>query len=177
MTNPPSLNNKFLAWHEAEKQIQEEINWLKQSIETFSNEEKYAPITCKECLLRRIAVLIVNGKSKTSEIEKDDKLKSFWMEKGTANKIKIYHGQEWHSEKMELIENHFIQQGFSVDREPNLQFGRADLGVHKQGEADLFIEVGTTSLFKLWFNLEKMKNFVYLIVPNDNKLLEFRYEN
>jgi len=45
--------NKYPAWHEVEKQIQEEINWLRQSIETFSKEEKYASIGCRECLRLR----------------------------------------------------------------------------------------------------------------------------
>jgi len=51
------------------------------------------------------------------------------------------------------------------------------LGVYKEGKANLFIEVGTTSFYKLWINLEqmkKMKNFVYLIVLNDDKMIEFR---
>jgi len=54
--------------------------------------------------------------------------------------------------------------GFDVVREPTLHQGRADLGVYKKGTPDLFIEVGTTSL---------RRNFIYLIVPNDEKLIEF----
>jgi len=63
--------------------------------------------------------------------------------------------------------------GYKVIREPNLYWGRADLEVYKQGEKLLFIEVGTISLFKLWTNLKLMKNCIYLIVPDDNKLIEF----
>ena len=74
---------------------------------------------------------------------------------------------------MRKIENHFLHQNYEVEREPDLHWGRADLGVYKNGEKALYIEVGTTSLFKLLANLMQMENSVYLIVPNDNKLIEF----
>ena len=74
---------------------------------------------------------------------------------------------------MERIENHFLVQGFRVEREPVLQQGRADLGVCKDNCPDLFVEVGAVSLFKIMINLVTMKNFIYLIVPNDDVLIEF----
>lgn len=74
---------------------------------------------------------------------------------------------------MEKVEKHFTSQGFDVVREPNLHRGRADLGVFKHGEKDLYIEVGTTSLFKLYINLKEMRHFIYLIVPRDNYIIEF----
>ncbi len=174
MTNPPSSNNKFFGWLEAEKIIRDEIIWLRNKIETYMADEKNAPITCKECLLRNIAVLVASGKVTATEIKKDVNLKSFWLENNLGNgKIKVSHGSDWHRETIEKIENHFLFQGFDVVREPNLHQGRADLGIYKNGEQDLYIEVGTTSLFKLWRNLEKMKNIIYLIVPNDINLIEF----
>lgn len=59
-------------------------------------------------------------------------------------------------------------------REPNLYWGRADLGVYKKRRHALFIEVGTVSLLKLFINLRSMRNFIYLVMPNDEKLIEFR---
>ena len=165
--------NKYPAWHEVEEQIQKEINWLRQSIETFSKEEKYAPIGCRECLMRRISVLIVSGVVKATEINKGPELQSFWTESNQNNSKMVYHGSDWHRETMKKIENHFRNQGCNVIREPNLQWGRTDLGVFKKGEIDLFIEIGTTSLFKLYINLKQMKNFIYLIVPSDDYLIEF----
>lgn len=176
MSNPIQSMNKSLPWDEVEKLILNEIIWLRNNIETFHKEEKNAPVTCNDCLLRKIAILIVSGKVTATEIKKSSKLKSFWDNQGCVSKnnnLKIYHGQNWHRETMENIENHFISQGFKVVREPNLQWGRADLGVYKQREQDLMIEVGTTSLFKLWLNLAKMKNITYLIIPNDEKIIEF----
>ncbi len=174
MDNPPFQNKKLPAWHEVEAQIQKEINWLRESIETFSDEEKHTPIICKECLMRRIAVLIASGKVATTEIKKSSELRSFWIESSLqSDKTRICHGQNWHRETMEKIESHFTSQSFDVVREPNLHWGRADLGVYKKGEKDLYIEVGTTSFFKLWMNLDQMRNFVYLIVLSDNKMIEF----
>ena len=74
---------------------------------------------------------------------------------------------------MKRIEIHFLAKGFQVEREPNITWGRADLGIYKTGQKTLYVEVGTTSLRKLFINLKGMKNFVYLIVPNESRLIEF----
>jgi hypothetical protein len=173
MSDFPLSNKKFPAWHEVEEQIQKEVNWLRRSIETFSKEEKYALIGCRECLMRRISVLIVSGVVKTTEINRSPELESFWKGNNQNNLKNVYHGSSWHRTTMEKIENHFRDQGCDVVCEPTLQWGRADLGVYKEGEKDLFIEIGTTSLFKLYINLKRMRNFIYLIVPNDDYLIEF----
>lgn len=162
-------------WDTVEKKIKEEMIWLRNTIDTFLQEEKNAPVGCRECFLRKIAILIVSGRVKASQITKNPPLKSFWLDIKNKNKKgkKIYHGSDWHRETMKRIENHFIYLGYEVLQEPDLNQGRADLGVYKNGEKDLYIEVGTTSFFKLWRNLETMKHCTYLIVPNDNKLIEF----
>ncbi len=171
-------SKKSLPWDVAEKKIAEEIKWLRGAIDTFSNEEKGVAITCRECLMRKIAILIISGKIRASEIRKSPPLKNFWGIKNrkTMNKKKRpnkQHGSDWHMETMKKIENHFLSRGYQVVQEPNLYWGRADLGIYKKGKPDLLIEVGTTSFFKLWMNLEMMKNFIYLIVPDDDKLIEF----
>ncbi len=180
----PTLENKtqtryrkYTPWHIIEKQIQEEINWLRNSIATFGNKEKqHFPITCRECLMRRIAVLIVTGKVNATQINKKPPLKSFWNTRKSVKgkkRPKIHHGSDWHSETMKHIENHFLSRGYQVEREPNLLWGRADLGVYKKGKTDLIVEVGTTSFFKLWINLARTHNFIYLMVPNNDTLIEF----
>ncbi len=87
----------------------------------------------------------------------------------------MHHGSDWHKETMTKIENHFLALGFKVGREPDIFGGRADLGISKKGKPTLYIEVGTTSFFKLWLNLirKRKQKFIHLIVPNDNKLIEF----
>lgn len=179
MPSPLSKSKILLLWKQwdtIEKKIKEEINWLRSAIDTFFTEEKSAPQGCRECFLRKIAILIVSGQIKAHQITKAPPLKSFWISKKKINRKngkKIFHGSDWHKETMEKIEDHFLRLGYEVTREPDLHHGRADLGVYKKGEKDLLVEVGMTSLFKLWMNLEQMKNSTYLIVPNDDKLIEF----
>ena len=158
-----------------EKKIKEETIWLQNNIDTFSKEEKGAPTGCRECFLRQIAILIVSGQVKATEITRNPPLKSFWIDKKVKKKSgsKKRHGSDWHQETMDKIENHFLYLGYEVLREPDLHQGRADLGIYKKGKPDLLIEVGTISLFKLWRNLRTMKKFTYLIVPDDDKLIEF----
>ena len=163
-------------WVTVERKIQEEIDWLRKVVDVFSEKEKAAPLGCRECFLRRIAFLIVSGKVKAREITKSQSLRSFWISAGgSRNNKKIHHGGEWHRNTMKKIENHFLALGYRVVREPNLHHGRADLGVFKEGEQDLYVEVGTTtSFYKIWLNLEAMKDFVYLLVPDDSRLIELK---
>ena len=172
---PPS-SQKSLPWNEVEKQILKELKWLRERIDTYAEKDQYItpPNTCKNCLLRQVAILIVSGEVQACEIKKDSSLPSFWTPSdSTTTTTRIHHGQEWHSKTMEAIENHFLIQGCQVVREPTLHRGRADLGVYKENELDLLIEVGTVSYFKLWFNLTTMHKFIYLVVPNDEVLIEF----
>ena len=74
---------------------------------------------------------------------------------------------------MRLISSYFKSLGYEVTIEPNLNMGRADLGVYKKGERDLFIEVGTVSLSKLLFNLESMEGSDFLLVLDSNQAIEF----
>jgi hypothetical protein len=55
---------------------------------------------------------------------------------------------------MKLVGSYFKSLGYQIIVEPNLNMGRADLGVYKKGERNLFIEIGTISLPKLLFNKE-----------------------
>ncbi len=173
----PVSGNKSLPWDEVERQIYKEVAWLKNAISTFYTTEGKELINCEDCLLRQIAILIVSGSIQAKEINKGPKLRGFWKKKPTHPKQsklpKIHHGETWHRDTMTEIENSFLWQGYNVEREPTLSWGRADLGVYKKGEPNLFIEVGTTSLFKLCVNLKTLRGCTYLIVPNDDQLIEF----
>lgn len=161
-------------WLIVEKKIEEETNWLKNVVATFLDKETSAPEGCRLCFIRKIAILIITGQVMAKEIKRDSTLKSLWLEKKQKNnRKKINHGKEWHQKIMEKIENHFLAQGYKVKREPDIYGGRADLVAYKTKNHLIFIEVGTTSFFKLWLNLEKTNNFTYLIVPDDEKIIEF----
>lgn len=168
-------NEKSLPWDEVERAIYKEIEWLENNIDTFLKEEVGVPVSCKKCLIREIAILILSGKIKAADISRKNDRVNFWDHlSAKIKRKKVYHGGEWHRNTMQKIENHFLEQGFDVVREPNLYWGRADLGVFKKGTKDLYIEVGTTAFFKLCVNLKEMNDCIYLIVPNDEKLIEFR---
>ncbi len=38
---------------------------------------------------------------------------------------------------------------------------------------DLFVEVGTTSAYKLWWNLQMLTNAKILLVPDEKRAIEF----
>lgn len=157
---------KSLPWDVVEKAIIKEIDWLKENIETFRDKEESV---CYGCILRRIAILIVSGKIKAKDIKSKNCL---WGEKKSIS-IGKSHGKEWHSEMMSLIMGYFELEGYRVAMEPNLNKGRADLGVYKTGERNLFIEVGTISLSKLLFNLESMEGSDILLVLSVVHAIEF----
>jgi len=75
---------------------------------------------------------------------------------------------------MNVVRKHFEKNGFEVISESFLNFGRADLGVYKEGVPNLYIEIGTTSLFKTWLNLHSMPNSVFLFVPTVYRAIEFK---
>jgi len=177
MPSSPKPKTLWRHWDIVEKKIKEEMVWLENNIDTFLDKERTAPTGCRECFMRRIAILIVSGQVEAKEITKIPPLESFWINKKVKKKNKPTkrHGSDWHYETMDKIENHFLSLGFKVIREPDVAGGRADLGVFKKGKPNLYIEVGTVSFFKLWLNLERkrLQNFTYLIVPNNDKLIEF----
>lgn len=160
-------------WHEVEKRIQEEILWLQGVISTFSPKEQHAPDGCRHCFLRCVATLIVQGLVGAFEIRLSKGETSFWETDKDSFGSEIHHGRDWHRFTMSQIENHFLALGRQVVRQPILQQGRADLGVSGFGDMDLFIEIGTISLYKLAINFLTMNNFVYLIAPHEGVLIEF----
>jgi hypothetical protein len=168
-----------LPWDVVETAIEKEMKWLHESFQAFHNSEKYADSTiptCHDCIFRRIAILIVSGKIKVREIIKSTMLNSLWMS-NDSNAIKVYHGKLWHSQMIERIANHFKTQGYQIVMEPQLRWGRTDLSASKIGEKTIYVEVGTVSLFKLWMNLKTMENYDLIVVPDDNKIIEFNSTN
>ena len=173
MNNVPD-NQSNAAWHVVEERIWSEVLWLESHLDTFLKEESHTPEGCKYCYLRKIALLIVCGDVEATEIKQDFPGKSFWLLHTSLPDVRVYHGGDWHRSTMECIEHHFSTQDYTVIREPPLQRGRADLGVFKSNEPDLYVEIGTVSFYKLMTNLMVMRHFIYLLVPCEGVLLEFR---
>ncbi|MDP2967407.1 MAG: hypothetical protein Q8N87_03295, partial [bacterium] len=161
--------------HIVEKVINEEIEWLKNNIPSLSESYKQNPLFLRydDSILRRISILAVSGEVRAVEFIGDNKNKDLWddlTENKNLNKINR-HGELWHRRMMDVIHAYFKLRNYKIILEPALNYGRADLGIYSDNNP-LFIEIGTLSLFKLWYNLSVMKNVTFLIVPSENKAIE-----
>lgn len=176
--------DEALSWHIVEAQINKEIDWLKKNIPTRGKmiaddvyNNQYSK--CENCdfYYRKIALLIIQGKIKAREINAKG-IKDLWG--GLITKADILkkekHGGEWHRSMMGVLEKYFSSQGYEVTLEPHLNNGRADLGIFKGREKNLYIEIDTVSIYKLWVNLQTMKECKFLVVPSEKKVIEFELE-
>jgi hypothetical protein len=161
-----STQSKSLPWDVVEKAIVKEVKWLKETIIETPYKDKGI---CKDCIYRRLAILILSGKIKVKDIKSTVCL---WG-KEKLLPIGKPHGKKWHAETMRLVNSYFKSLGYDVIIEPNLNMGRADLGVYKRNERNLFIEIGTVSLSKLLFNLESTEGSDFLLVLDSNHAVEF----
>jgi hypothetical protein len=163
----PQISKKIksLPWDEVESAIRKEIEWLKNTILPSPFEKGF----CDECIYRQIATLILQGLIKIKNITSEND--SLWIK--SASRLKKSHGNEWHSEMMNVIAGHFEELGCEIVVEPNLSNGRADLGIYCEKESPLYVEVGTVSLPKLLVNLKTMGGSVFLVVPHADHVIEF----
>ena len=166
-----------LPWHIVEEAINREIKWLETVIEKTVIGKVPG---CDDCryTYRKIALLIVTGKITAKEfIARDGH--DLWDDLTQKHGIKksARHGGVWHRKMMDVVTEYFANQGFEVIPEPYLSQGRADLGIHKDGHMDLFVEIGDTSHYKLWWNLQMLTNCRILLVPDDKRVIEFICRN
>lgn len=173
--------NKNLPWDIVERAVNKEIDWLKRVILTRKSTGALSfmeggATTCDNCnyTYRKIALLIITGKIKAREITAK-KNKDLWdgLSKKEIRKAKQRHGGEWHRFMMDVIIQFFEIQKYDITIEPHLNFGRADLGIYNKGKKNLYIEVGTVSIYKLWLNLQTIEEAIFLIVSSENKVVEF----
>ena len=162
-----------LPWHVVEEAVNREIGWLERVIQQVSIDKVPG---CDECryTFRKIALLIITGKIMAKEfIAREGR--DLWDDLTKKHGIKesAHHGGSWHKRMMGVITEYFENQGFEVIPEPLLSKGRADLGIYKDGHTHLFIEIGTTSAYKLWWNLQMLTNCRILLVPDEKRLIEF----
>jgi len=162
-----------LPWHIVEEAINREIEWLERVIEQTVIGKVPG---CDDCryTFRKIALLIITGRITAKEsIARDGH--DLWNDLTKKHGIKksARHGGVWHRKMMNVLTEYFAKQGFEVITEPFLSQGRADLGIYKEGHMDLFIEIGDTSAYKLWWNLQMLTNCRILLVPDDKRAIEF----
>jgi len=166
-----------LPWHIVEEAINREIEWLERAIEQTVIGKVPG---CDDCryTYRKIALLIVTGKIKAKEFIASDG-HDLWDDLTQKHGIKksARHGGIWHRKMMDVVTKYFANQGFEIISEPFLSQGRADLGIHKDGHVDLFVEIGDTSAYKLWWNLQMLTNCRILLVPDEKRVIEFTCPN
>ena len=175
-------NQKILPWHVVEQAIFEEKKWLIRAFD-FGQEGRKDKIIAEPTvtplppneMLRQLSIAIVSGKVRVRELN-TEKINGLWTDDSTNWELghNERHGGDWHKAMMGLIKNHFSEGGFELTTEPYLNWGRADIGVYKQGYKNLFVEVGSTSVFKVWLNSHTMPDSIFLFVPSVYYAIEFR---
>ncbi|MFH1129485.1 MAG: tyrosine-type recombinase/integrase [Patescibacteria group bacterium] len=82
---------------------------------------------------------------------------------------------EWHRKMMSATANYFKKTGHSTFLEPALNMGRADIGISsKSSGPPMYIEIGTTSVYKLLYNLLTTKDSIFLIIPAEEYIIELK---
>ena len=166
-----------LPWHVVEEAINREIEWLERVIEQTVIGKVPG---CDDCryTYRKIALLIVTGRITAKELVARDG-HDLWDDLTEKRGIKksARHGGVWHRKMMDVLTEYFANQGFEVIPEPVLSQGRADLGIYKNGYAPLFIEIGDTSAYKLWWNLQVLTYCRILLVSDEKQAIEFTCRN
>lgn len=170
-----------LSWTAGENFVRQEIEWLKQildlpfNISSNRNSTNDLLFGCNSCLFRKIAILIVSGRITATEIRSIDK-EGLWNNLiGNSNiSVSKEHGKEWHQKMMKKIVQYFQAKNYKVVFEPILNYGRADLGINIDHGKTIYVEVGTVSLTKLLYNLFAIKDAVFLVVPSEEYLIEFK---
>jgi len=176
-----STNRKFtetgLPWHIVEEAISRESKWLERVIEQTVIGKVPG---CDDCgyTFRKIALLIITGRITAKELIARDG-HDLWDDLTQKHGIRksARHGGGWHKRMMGVISEYFQNQGFEVIPEPFLSKGRADLGIYKDSHTHLFIEIGTTSAYKLWWNLQMLTNCRILLVADEKRVIEFTCRN
>ena len=172
-----------LPWHIVEAAILREKQWLISTLD-FAQERKniedissFTDKLSRDEMLRRISISIVNGNIRAREI-KSKSINGLWTDDFRIRNWQFgskdeRHGGEWHRAMMTLIKKYFIEEGYDVINEPYLTLGRADLGVYREGETNIYIEIGTTTLLKTWINLHTIQHSTFLFVPSVYRAAEF----
>ena len=168
-----------LPWHEVELAIQKEECWLTEVFDfgPYAGKESVPilPNLSPDKMLRQIATLIVHGTIQAREIKNPIEL-GLWSSElvqiDEHSSAEERHGGHWHQAMVGVVKQHFINDGFEVINEPFLSHGRADLGVYKTGYQNLFIEIGTTSLYKTWLNIKSMPSTIFLFIPTTTYAVE-----
>jgi len=175
------LTSNVNNWYVVENTINQEIKWLRKRISTMPAKYSKNRLSqgCNDCILRKLAILAVSGQIIIREFKAKNK-GCLWNNSKLAfqkqSKItqESKHGKEWHRNMMDTVSKYFKTHNCKVILEPTLNYGRADLEVQIDPQKTVYIEVGTVSLFKIWYNLSTIKNIIFLLIPSEEYIIEFK---
>jgi len=165
-------------WQECEIKITKELKLLKENISVMPERYRsHSPLNdllkCDDCIFRKIAVLIVDGLINVEKTSVKDSWPDFCF--GATNKRVHSHGKDWHRKMIDSVAQYFnkINGKNKITIEPILTYGRADIGIFCEDKRPIYIEIGTVSIFKIWYNLMVMSNSTFILVPDDNYIIKF----
>lgn len=179
-------NHTGLPWHIVEAAINREKEWLLKTMDfgqareiLHNNAPTLSTAIPVDEMLRNISISIVRGDILARQYTSKE-INGLWTdnsEKWELGHDSERHGGEWHRAMMALVKKYFLEENYEVTNEPFLAHGRADLGVYKEKYPNVYIEVGSTSLYKTWINLHSSPNSIFLYIPTVYSTLEFTTQN
>ncbi len=165
-----NINDK--SWADAENEIVKNIIWLKEDVsvmpERYRNDSPLKNlIKCDDCLLRRIATLIVSGDVKAEKILLKDFWPKFYFDE--SDRRLHNHGADWHRKMIDSVAQYIGRENVII--EPILNYGRADIGIIDKAT---YIEIGTVSLLKIWYNLMAMPSSIFILIPDGDFIIKLK---
>lgn len=169
---------KNALWQETEDAVDKEIAFLKEGISILP--ERYRGqtaltnlIKCDNCIFRKIATLVVGGFVRVQKRPVQNIWPGFYFD--DKERKLLHHGRNWHKKMIDSIVQYLkkIDSSNKIIIEPILNYGRADIGIFDENKHPIYIEVGTVSAFKVWYNLVVMPNSIFILVPNDDFIIKF----
>ncbi len=167
-----------VSWKKFEGQVEINHNFLKQNISVLPDRfRSQAPlanlISCDDCVFRKIAILISAKIIRAYRARISDIWPGFYFDMSGQNFSR--HGKEWHRKMIDAVGQYHKKNGAEISIEPVLDYGRADLGITNK---NIYIEIGTVSVFKIWYNLMVMPECTFILVPSEDTIIKLeKHEN
>lgn len=167
---------KNISWQEVERTINQNILALKENISILTAGYKSQTplsniIKCDDCILRKIATLMAARIVSYEKIPVQKLWPGFSFNSNAESASR--QGKHWHRHTIDSVAQYMKAVGNNITFEPPLNYGRADISITKNNTIT-HIEIGTVSLFKIWYNLMVMPSVVFILVPNEEYIIKFK---
>lgn len=167
---------KNISWQEVERTINQYILVLKDNISVLAAGYKSQTplsniIKCDDCILRKIATLMATEIVAYEKIPVQKVWPGFSFNSNGESASR--QGKHWHRHTIDFVAQYLKRVGSDITFEPRLSYGRADIAITEKNAAT-YIEVGTVSLFKIWYNLMVMPSVVFILIPSEEYIIKFK---